>query len=120
MNSEVTDNLNIQSNQKSDFWYGLGIPICFGLGISFVSLIALGSMIDSLSVVFIFFFSMFLHMGHLILWPLLAILIMVRGKKSENLEYQKGALLSLKLYGAWLVIIIAPFAWFAYSFNGIV
>ena len=119
MNDEITDNFN-RTTKTRDFWYGLGIPICFGLGISFFSLIVLNSMIDKLSIVFILFFSTLFHTGHLILWPSLAALILYQGKRSGNLSSKKGALLSLKLYAAWLVIIIAPFAWFAYNFNGIV
>ena len=119
MDDEVTDNFN-QTTKTNDFWYGLGIPICVGLGISIFSLIVLSSMIDKLSIVFILLFSTLLHTGHLVLWPSLAALILSRGKKSGNVSSKKGALLSLKLYAAWLVVIIAPFAWFAYNFNGIV
>ncbi len=119
MNGEVTNNFN-RTTKTSDFWYGLGIPICLGFGISISSLIVLSSMIDKLSIVFILFFSTLLHTGHLILWPSLAALILYRGKKSGNVSSKKGALLSLKLYAAWLVVIIVPFAWFAYNFNGIV
>ena len=119
MDDEVTDNFN-RTTKTSDFWYGLGIPICFGFGISIFSLIVLSSMIDKLSIVFILFFSTLLHTGHLILWPSLSALILYRGRVSGNVSSKKGALLSLKLYAAWLVVIIAPFAWFAYNFNGIV
>ena len=120
MNDKVADNLIKGTTKTSDFWYGLGIPICLGFGISVFSLIVLSSMIDKLSIVFILFFSTLLHTGHLILWPSLAALILYRGKKSGNVSSKKGAVLSLKLYAAWLVVIIAPFAWFAYNFNGIV
>ena len=46
--------------------------------------------------------------------------VLFRGKKSENLSLVNGAKLSLKLYAVWLVFIIAPFIWFASTFNGIV
>ena len=120
MNDDITGNFQKGTTKTSDFWYGLGIPICFGLGVSFFSLIILVNMEGSLSIVFILFFATLFHTGHLILWPLLAALTMYRGKRSGNLSSKKGALLSLKLYAAWMVMIIVPFAWLAYNFNGIV
>ena len=56
MNDDVADNLIKGTTKTSDFWYGLGIPICLGFGISISSLIVLSSMIDKLSIVFILFF----------------------------------------------------------------
>ena len=69
---------------------------------------------------FLFFFVILLHLGPLVLWPSSAVLIFFQGVKSGNSLSKDGALLSLKLYGLWMVVIIAPFAWFATSFNGIV
>ncbi|HJM55324.1 MAG TPA: hypothetical protein QGI72_03675 [Poseidonia sp.] len=121
MSDEVTDNLNTETKKTRDYWYGLLIPICLGLGVSFFSLIVLLGMSDRLlDYSLLFFFALLFHMGHLILWPSSAAFIFFQGVKSGNLLSKNGALLSLKLYAVWMVVIIAPFAWIAYNFNGIV
>ena len=122
MSDEVTDNPNIETKKTSDYWYGLLIPICLGLGGSLFSLIVLFGMADPsrLAPSLLIFFVLLLHMGHLVLWPSSAAFIFFKGSKTENLLSKNGALLSLKLYAVWMVLIIAPLAWFAYNFNGIV
>ena len=102
------------------YWFGLGVPICFGLGASIVSLFILISMSENLESSALLFLATLLHMGHAVAWPALASFFFLRGKKSEKLSLANGAKLSLKLYAVWLVFIIAPFVWFASTFNGIV
>ena len=104
----------------NDYWFGLGIPMCFGLGASLISLLILISMAETLDISVVLFLATLLHVGHAIVWPALASFFLFRGKKSENLSLVNGTKLSLKLYAVWLVFIIAPFIWFASTFNGIV
>ena len=121
MSDEVTDSPKTEPINTSGYWYGLLIPICLGLGGSFFSLMILRSMTSwLLDYSLLFFFVLLFHMGHAVVWPSSAALIFFQGKKSGNLLSKNGALLSLKLYVVWMVVIISPLAWFAYNFNGIV
>ena len=121
MSDEVADSPKTGTINTCGYWYGLLIPICLGLGGSFFSLmVLLGNTSQLLDYGLLFFFVLLFHMGHAIIWPSSAALIYFQGKKSGNLLSKNGALLSLKLYAVWLVVIIAPLAWFAYNFNGIV
>ena len=121
MSDEVADSPKTETINTSGYWYGLFIPICLGLGGSFFSLVVLLGMTDRvLDYSLLFFFALLFHMGHAVVWPSSAAFIFFQGKKSGNLLSKNGALLSLKLYAVWMVVIIAPLAWFAYNFNGIV
>ncbi len=121
MSDEVTDSPKTETINTSGYWYGLLIPICLGLGGSFFSLmVLLGNTSQLLDYGLLFFFVLLFHMGHAVVWPSSAALIFFQGKKSGNLLSKNGALLSLKLYAVWMVVIIAPLTWSAYNFNGIV
>ena len=120
MSNEFSDNSITEKFRTSDYWYGFLIPLCFGLGGSLFSLIVLLVMDGQFSdYSFLFFFVILLHLGYLVLWPSSAVLIFFQGVKSGNSLSKDGALLSLKLYGLWMVVIIAPFAWFATSLTGL-
>ena len=121
MSDEVADSPKTETINTSGYWYGLLIPICLGLGGSFFSLMVLLSMTSwLLDNSLLFFFALLFQMGHAVLWPSSAAFIFFQGKKSGNLLSKNGALLSLKLYAVWMVGSIAPLAWFAFNFNGIV
>ena len=121
MSDEVADSPKTETINTTGYWYGLLIPICLGLGGSFFSLMVLLSMTSwLLDNNRLFFFALLFQMGHAVLWPSSAAFIFFQGKKSGNLLSKNGALLSLKLYAVWMVVIIAPLAWFAFNFNGIV
>ena len=92
------------------FWFGLGIPILGGWGISLLSLIILvnanlgGPYRPVTHIFIILWFS-----GHLILWPLLSGLMIRRAIKSGNSHCEKGSRLSLKLALIWIAFIISIF-----------
>jgi len=102
-----------------DYWYGLVIPIILGLGSSLFSLIVLLNA-DNSSFSFVIFFATFFHLGHILLWPLSAVFLKNAGGEFGDFPYQNGASLSLKLYAIWMIVIVAPVAWLASTFNGIV
>ena len=121
MSDEVTDSPNTETVNTGGYWYGLLTPICLGLGGSFLSLmVLLGNTSLLLDHGLLFSFVLLFHMGHAVVWPSSAAFIYSRGKKSGNLLSKNGALLSLKLYAVWMVVIIAPIAWLVFNFNGIV
>ena len=101
-----------EAKQKfQGFWFGLGVPILGGWGISLFSLILLtnrnlgvaGNPYSPVtSIVIILWMS-----GHLLLWPLLSWLMIRRAKKSGNLHCEKGSRLSLKLAIAWITFIVS-------------
>ena len=101
-----------EAKQKfQGFWFGLGVPILGGWGISLFSLIILtnrnlgvaGNPYSPMThVVIILWMS-----GHLLLWPLLSWLMIRRAKKSGNLHCEKGSRLSLKLAIAWISFIVS-------------
>ena len=101
-----------EAKQKfQGFWFGLGVPILGGWGISLFSLILLtnrnlgiaGNPYSPMThIVIILWMS-----GHLLLWPLLSWLMIRRAKKSGNLHCEKGSRLSLKLAIAWIAFIVS-------------
>ncbi|MBS84920.1 MAG: hypothetical protein CMA90_07365 [Euryarchaeota archaeon] len=101
-----------EAKQKfQGFWFGLGVPIFGGWGISLFSLILLtnknlgiaGNPYSPMThIVTILWMS-----GHLLLWPLLSWLMIRRAKKSGNLHCEKGSRLSLKLAIAWIAFIVS-------------
>ena len=101
-----------EAKQKfQGFWFGLGVPIFGGWGISLFSLILLtnrnlgvaGNPYSPMThIVIILWMS-----GHLLLWPLLSWLMIRRAKKSGNLHCEKGSRLSLKLAIAWIAFIVS-------------
>ena len=101
-----------EAKQKfQGFWFGLGVPILGGWGISLFSLILLtnrnlgvaGNPYSPMThIVIILWMS-----GHLLLWPLLSWLIIRRAKKSGNIHCEKGSRLSLKLAIAWIAFIVS-------------
>lgn len=107
--------------EKGDYWRGFAIPIGVGLGLSFVSLLMLTTLsIQDLPVLVLFFLASFFHLGHLVFWPSLSVLFIIRANASGNASLKNGALRSLKLYVLWMVIVVVPMAYIAVSFNGIV
>ena len=90
------------------FWFGLGIPILGGWGISLLSLNILvngnlGGPYRPVTHIFI----ILMMSGHLILWPLLSWLMIRRARKSGNSHCEKGSRLSLKLALIWIAFIIS-------------
>ena len=100
-----------EAKQKfQGFWFGLGVPILGGWGISLFSLIILTNRNLGLRVIY----SPMTHIviilwmsGHLLLWPLLSWLMIRRAKKSGNLHCEKGSRLSRKLAIAWISFIVS-------------
>lgn len=101
-----------EAKQKfQGFWFGLGVPILGGWGISLFSLILMtnrnlgiaGNPYSPVtSIVIILWMS-----GHLLLWPFLSWIMIRRAKKSGNLHFEKGSRLSLKLAIAWIAFIVS-------------
>ena len=104
--------VNSEAKQRfQGFWFGLGIPILGGWGISLFSLILLtnrnlgiaGNPYSPMThIVIILWIS-----GHLLMWPLLSWLMIRRAKKTGNLHCEKGSRLSLKLAIAWITFIVS-------------
>ena len=104
--------INSEAKQRfQGFWFGLGIPILGGWGISLFSLILLtnrnlgiaGNPYSPMThIVIILWIS-----GHLLMWPLLSWLMIRRAKKTGNLHCEKGSRLSLKLAIAWITFIVS-------------
>ena len=101
-----------EAKQKfQGFWFGLGVPILGGWGLSLFSLIILtnrnfgiaGNPYSPMThIVIILWIS-----GHLLLWPLLSWWLIRRAKKTGNLHCEKGSRLSLKLAIAWIAFIVS-------------
>ena len=101
-----------EAKQKfQGFWFGLGVPIFVGWGISLTSLniltnknlgIAGNPYSPMTHIVIILWIS-----GHLLLWPLLSWWLIRRAKKTGNLHCEKGSRLSLKLAIAWIAFIVS-------------
>ena len=91
MSDEVADSPKTETINTSGYWYGLLIPICLGLGVSFFSLMVLLSMTSwLLDNSLLFFFALLFQMGHAVLWPSSAAFIFIQGKKSGNLLSKNG------------------------------
>ena len=105
---QIFVNKEVKQNTK-DYWFGMGIPIIVGWGIT------------------LFTFSILVNLpyanpmspwqylllipyagGWLIIWPLLAWRLKLSANESGNLPCKKGAILSLKLYAIWIVCFILP------------
>ena len=90
------------------FWFGLGIPILGGWGISLLSMNILvngnlGGPYRPVTHIFV----MLWFSGHLLLWPLLSWLMIRRARKSGDSQCEKGSRLSLKLALIWIAFIIS-------------
>ena len=122
MSNEIAENNNnADSETKSDFWLGFGTPVGVGLGISFCSMfILMNSTLDESMILFIILFSLLFNTGHSIIWPLIAVGLMVRGNSSRRESLKNGAILSLKLYAAWIIFVVFPIVILFWNFNGIV
>ena len=104
--------INSEAKQRfQGFWFGLGIPILGGWGISLFSLILLtnrnlgiaGNPYSPMTHIVIILWIT----GHLLIWPLLSWLMIRRAKKTGNLHCEKGSRLSLKLAIAWITFIVS-------------
>ena len=119
-------NLSLESTagemyRNDDYWKGFEIPLGCGLGLSFISFLMLAVFnIQDLPILVLMFLASFFHFGHLVIWPLLSVLFIVRANASGNTSSKNGAIRSLKLYALWMVIVVAPMAYVAVTFNGIV
>ena len=103
------------------FWKGFGIPVFFGLGSSLISSLMLTVLtIENLPFLLIFLLSSFFHLGHLIIWPSLSVLLIRKGNASGNISLKNGAIRSLKFYAVWMVVVVAPMAFLVVNLNGIV
>ena len=119
VSSDSPDTSVSERGMAKEYWYGLVIPIILGLGSSLFSLIVLLNA-DKSSFTFVIFFATFFHLGHILLWPVSAVFLKNAGGEVGNFPYRNGASLSLKLYAIWMIVIVAPVAWLASTFNGIV
>ena len=110
-----------ETHQNNDYWKSFGVPVGCGLGLSFISFLILTVFtIQDLPILVLIFLSSFFHLGHLAIWPLLSVLFIFRANESGNTSSKNGAVRSLKLYALWMVIVVAPMAYVAVTFNGIV
>ena len=104
INKEMKDN-------AKNYWFGLLTPIVIGWGCSLFSFSVL--IIRDVRVgeygYIDYFFGIFMVLGHLIIWPLLAYLLIIQhANKFENLFYKKGVGMSIKLYIIWVVFFVVP------------
>lgn len=91
---------NEVKNNTTSYLFGLMVPILIGWGCSIISMSILMSHdgpVSELTYVHYFFFALWI-LGFVVIWPLLAWKLMLRAKKLENLSYNKGAWMSIKLY----------------------
>lgn len=92
------------------YWFGLAIPIVIGWG---CSLLSLGILVNTEAHMggggpssIEYFLLVFSVLGHIIVWPLVAWLQLIRAKRLEKIPYENGAKLSLKLYLIWMIYAI--------------
>lgn len=114
---QIFVNKEVKENTK-DYWFGVGIPIIGGWGITLFALLILVNLpyADPMPP-WQYLLLILMIGGHLIIWPLLAWRLKLRANESENLPYKNGAILSLKLYAIWMIFFILPSAWVEYNFN---
>lgn len=106
INEEVKD-------KTKKFWFGLGVPIVIGFGWTFVvvgfivNLPNFGEWLaNNENILVDLFLVIMINLGHLVIWPLLAWWLMSRANTIDDLYYKKGAWMSMKLYIAWMAIIV--------------
>ena len=107
---------------REGYWSSFTVPVGVGLGSSLVAFLMLSNLTvnDDTSIVLVLLLVSVFHLGHIALWPLLAVMFFLRADRAGNLSARKGAVLSLKCYGVWMVVVVAPAAWVATTMNGIV
>ncbi|CAI8348570.1 MAG: Uncharacterised protein [Candidatus Poseidoniaceae archaeon] len=107
---------------REKYWLAFSIPVGVGFGSSLVAFLMLSNLTidENTSIVIILILTSVFHLGHIALWPLLAVGLFLREGASGNHASRKGALLALKCYAIWMVIVVAPAAWLATTMNGIV
>lgn len=89
------------------YWFGLATPILIGWGCSLFSLAVLmtrDTPVNETSYVDYFLMTLWVS-GHLVLYPLCAWWLILRGKKLANVPCIKGAYLSIKLYMIYLLYL---------------
>ena len=107
---------------REGYWSSFTVPVGIGLGSSLLAFLMLSSLTinDDTSIVLVLLLVSVFHLGHIALWPLLAVIFFLRADRAGNFFARKGAVLSLKCYGVWMVVVVAPAAWVATTMNGIV
>ena len=107
INEEVKD-------KTKKFWFGLGVPIVIGFGWTFVVVGIIVNMprnfeeylVNNENIFVNLFLVIMMNLGHLVIWPILAWWLMSRANTIDDLYYKKGAWMSMKLYMAWIAIIV--------------
>lgn len=107
INKEVKD-------KTKKFWFGLGVPIVIGFGWTFVVVGIIVNMprnfeeylVNNENILVNLFLVIMMNLGHLVIWPILAWRLMSRANTIDDLYYKKGAWMSMKLYMAWIAIIV--------------
>ena len=107
INKEVKD-------KTKKFWFGLGVPIVIGFGWTFVVVGIIVNMprnfeeylVNNENILVNLFLVIMMNLGHLVIWPILAWWLMSRANTIDDLYYKKGAWMSMKLYMAWIAIIV--------------
>ncbi|MAK05173.1 MAG: hypothetical protein CMA03_04740 [Euryarchaeota archaeon] len=107
INKEVKD-------KTKKFWFGLGVPIVIGFGWTFVVVGIIVNMprnfeeylVNNENIFVNLFLVIMMNLGHLVIWPILAWWLMSRANTIDDLYYKKGAWMSMKLYMAWIAIIV--------------
>ncbi len=107
INEEVKD-------KTKKFWFGLGVPIVIGFGWTFVVVGIIVNMprnfeeylVNNENILVNLFLVIMMNLGHLVIWPILAWWLMSRANTIDDLYYKKGAWMSMKLYMAWIAIIV--------------
>ena len=118
----MTKTIPEESSPREGYWSSFSIPVGVGLGSSMMAFLMLSSLVISndTSIALVLLLVSVFHLGHIALWPLLAVVLLRRADRTSNLSARKGAVLSLKCYAIWMVVVVVPAAWVTTTMNGIV
>ena len=118
----MNETIGEDPSTRERYWSSFTVPVGVGLGSSLVAFLMLSNLTinDDTSIFLVLLLVSVFHLGHIALWPLLAVVLLRRADRTSNLSARKGAVLSLKCYAIWMVVVVVPAAWVATTMNGIV